>query len=310
MTGGVAGLAGAIVLGPRIGKFNKDGSANAIPGHNIAMVVLGTLILAFGWFGFNAGSDPGRHRPPDRHVRGCTMLATAAAGASSLLYMWAVFGKPDPTMAATACSPAPWRSPPRARSSPDRRRHHRRIAGVLVIWSVLFVEKVLKVDDPSARSASTASAAPSAASASASSPTASTARAGTAPRGPAPHVVWSGSSTTAAAGPVPEPGHRSRRDLDGHLRHRPRVLKIQNTVMKGGIRPTAEVELMGMDMPEMGALAYPEFVPPRARHRCRRPRSRKRRHPSAPRRHRLSRRSCGLGPGRGVAGPDRARHRP
>ena len=56
MTGGVTALAGAIVLGPRIGKYNKDGSANAIPGHNIPMVVLGTLILAFGWFGFNGGS--------------------------------------------------------------------------------------------------------------------------------------------------------------------------------------------------------------------------------------------------------------
>ena len=56
MTGGVTGLAGAWILGPRIGKFNKDGTPNAIPGHNIPMVVLGTFILAFGWFGFNPGS--------------------------------------------------------------------------------------------------------------------------------------------------------------------------------------------------------------------------------------------------------------
>src|SRR5262249_57872208 len=55
-TGGWAALALAMILGPRIGKFNKDGSANAIPGHNIPYVVVGTLILVFGWMGFNPGS--------------------------------------------------------------------------------------------------------------------------------------------------------------------------------------------------------------------------------------------------------------
>ena len=57
LVGGVAALAGAIVIGPRIGKYNKDGSSNAIPGHNIPMAIIGTFILAFGWFGFNAGSS-------------------------------------------------------------------------------------------------------------------------------------------------------------------------------------------------------------------------------------------------------------
>ncbi len=57
--GGLCALAGAMVLGPRIGKFNRDGSANPIPGHHIPMAVLGTLILAFGWFGFNPGSTLG-----------------------------------------------------------------------------------------------------------------------------------------------------------------------------------------------------------------------------------------------------------
>jgi Amt family ammonium transporter len=54
--GGVAALAGAIVIGPRIGKFAKDGTARAIPGHHIPMAMLGTFILLFGWFGFNAAS--------------------------------------------------------------------------------------------------------------------------------------------------------------------------------------------------------------------------------------------------------------
>ena len=56
MTGGVISLVGAWLLGPRVGKFNKDGTANPIVGHNIPMAVIGTFILAFGWFGFNAGS--------------------------------------------------------------------------------------------------------------------------------------------------------------------------------------------------------------------------------------------------------------
>ena len=57
MIGGSVALVGAIVLGPRIGRFNKDGSANAMPGHNIPMGILGTIILFFGWFGFNPGSS-------------------------------------------------------------------------------------------------------------------------------------------------------------------------------------------------------------------------------------------------------------
>ena len=98
MTGGITALAGAIVLGPRIGKYNKDGSANAIPGHNIPFVVVGTLILAFGWFGFNAGSTLAGTDGRLASVATCTMLSSAAGCCSSLLYMWAVFGKPDPTM--------------------------------------------------------------------------------------------------------------------------------------------------------------------------------------------------------------------
>jgi len=54
--GGVAGLAGAIVIGARVGKYGKDGTVNTIPGHNIPMAIIGTFILAFGWFGFNPGS--------------------------------------------------------------------------------------------------------------------------------------------------------------------------------------------------------------------------------------------------------------
>ncbi len=100
MVGGSVGLAGALVIGPRIGKFNKNGSPNTIPAHNIPMGILGTIILFFGWFGFNPGSALGfvsgaRNLAVLAAVN--TLMAGAAAGISAMLYMW-WFGpskKPD-----------------------------------------------------------------------------------------------------------------------------------------------------------------------------------------------------------------------
>ena len=102
MIGGSIALAGAIVIGPRIGRFNKDGSANAMPGHNIPMGILGTIILFFGWFGFNPGSSLGlrRRRTVDLAVSAAvnTLLAGAAGGVAAMLYMWLLgpTRKPDP----------------------------------------------------------------------------------------------------------------------------------------------------------------------------------------------------------------------
>ena len=101
MIGGAVGLAGALVLGPRIGRFSKDGSANVIPGHNIPMGVLGTIILFFGWFGFNPGSSlsfsgAGRNLAVLAAVN--TLLAGSAGGISAMIHMWLFSGvkKPDP----------------------------------------------------------------------------------------------------------------------------------------------------------------------------------------------------------------------
>ena len=101
--GGAVGLAIALVLGPRIGKFNKDGSANTIPGHNIPMGVLGTIILFFGWFGFNPGSSLGITGTGISLVGLAavnTLMAGAAGGVSAMTYMWLVgpSKKPDPGM--------------------------------------------------------------------------------------------------------------------------------------------------------------------------------------------------------------------
>jgi Amt family ammonium transporter len=149
MTGGVAALAGIIVLGPRIGKFNKDGSPNAIPGHNIPMAVVGTLILAFGWFGFNAGSPLAGTDFRMAGVAVNTMLASGAGCLVSLLYMWAVYGKPDPTMGCNGLLAGLVAiTAPCAFVNPLGAVTIGAIAGVLVIWGVLFVERVLKLDDP------------------------------------------------------------------------------------------------------------------------------------------------------------------
>jgi Amt family ammonium transporter len=103
MIGGSVALAGCIVIGPRIGRFNKDGSANALPGHSIPLGILGTIILFFGWFGFNPGSalaftGGGAFLASNAAVN--TLIAGAVGGCAAMFYMW-WFGpsrKPDPSM--------------------------------------------------------------------------------------------------------------------------------------------------------------------------------------------------------------------
>lgn len=99
LTGGVIALVYAILIGPRIGKYNKDGSANAIPGHNIPMAIVGTFILAFGWFGFNPGSTLAGTDLRIGVVAVNTMLASATGALAATLYMWWFkTKKPDPGM--------------------------------------------------------------------------------------------------------------------------------------------------------------------------------------------------------------------
>src|SRR5438105_1975541 len=98
MVGGVAALAGAMVLGPRIGKYTKDGEAIAIPGHHIPMAIIGTFILAFGWFGFNPGSTLAGSDLRISVIAVNTMLASASGAIFAMCYMWLKYGKPDPSM--------------------------------------------------------------------------------------------------------------------------------------------------------------------------------------------------------------------
>ena len=100
MTGGVIALVGAWLIGPRRGKYNADGTPNAIPGHNIPMALVGTFILCFGWFGFNPGSTLAGSDLRIGVIATNTMLAGAAGSVTAMLYMWWKYGKPDPSMMA------------------------------------------------------------------------------------------------------------------------------------------------------------------------------------------------------------------
>src|SRR5713226_5767923 len=99
--GGWCALAGAIMLGSRLGKYNRDGSANTIPGHNMVLALLGCFILAFGWFGFNPGSTLGASGNGALRIGSIavnTMLAGCTGTFGAILYMWALKGKPDASM--------------------------------------------------------------------------------------------------------------------------------------------------------------------------------------------------------------------
>src|SRR5207302_3415207 len=148
LQGGALALITAILIGPRIGKYNKDGSANAILPHDVPMVQLGTFILAFGWFGFNAGSSLAGSDGRIGIVAVNTMLAGRSATPSGVLYMWFRYGKPDPSMMCNSMlaglvaitSPCAFVTPVGAFIIGA-------VAGVLVVWSVFFFDK-LKIDDP------------------------------------------------------------------------------------------------------------------------------------------------------------------
>lgn len=153
MIGGAVALAGALVIGPRIGRFNADGSPNAMPGHNIPMGVLGCIILFFGWFGFNPGSSlafvgTGRNLAANAAVN--TLLAGGAGGVAAMLYMW-WFGptkKPDPGLSVNGVlaglvaitSPCAFVNSVGAVAIGL-------IAGVIVCLAVFLLER-LHIDDP------------------------------------------------------------------------------------------------------------------------------------------------------------------
>lgn len=150
--GGFAGLAGAIVLGPRIGRFSNDGKSNPIPGHNMSLATLGVFVLLIGWYGFNPGSQLAFANHVNTNivmlVATNTTLAASAGCCVSLAVAWVLFGKPDLSMALngmlaglvgiTANCDCVTNIESLIIGS---------IAGVLVIAGMLLLEN-LKIDDP------------------------------------------------------------------------------------------------------------------------------------------------------------------
>ena len=150
--GGLSALAIAMILGPRIGKFSREGKPQVILAHDVVMVITGCLILAFGWFGFNPGSTLGASGNGNLRISSIavnTMLASAAGLISGMLYMWTVYGKPDASMTGNGfLAGLVAITAPSGFVNPVGAVIIGLIAGVLVCLSVAFVERVMKIDDP------------------------------------------------------------------------------------------------------------------------------------------------------------------
>jgi ammonium transporter, Amt family len=146
--GGVAALAGALVLGPRIGKYGKDGSVNTIPGHNIPMAILGTFILAFGWFGFNPGSTLAGTDLRISVIAVNTMLASGSGALLAAVFLYAKGEKPDPgTCANGMLAGLVAITAPCAFVNATSAFIIGGIAGILAILVYRFVDTKLKIDD-------------------------------------------------------------------------------------------------------------------------------------------------------------------
>ena len=150
--GGITALAVAMIIGPRIGKFTREGKPNAILAHDIVIVLTGCFILAFGWFGFNPGSTLGASGNGSLRIGSVatnTMLAGMAGSFGAMLYMWLRYGKPDASMSGNGLLAGLVAiTAPSGFVNPVASVIIGVFAGVLVCISVEFVDRVLKVDDP------------------------------------------------------------------------------------------------------------------------------------------------------------------
>ncbi len=153
MVGGLVACLGAALLGPRIGKYDKDGKAKAIPGHNMTACALGVFILWFCWFGFNGGSTVAMSTDADMELASLVMfntnMAAAVATCAAMIFTWIRYGKPDVSMTFNAalaglvaitagCDCV----------TPVGAFFIGAVAGILVVLSVEFFDNIAKIDDP------------------------------------------------------------------------------------------------------------------------------------------------------------------
>ncbi len=155
--GGVLAFIGAIALGPRLGKYRKDGTSNAIPGHSLTLAALGVFILWFGWFGFNPGSTQGASTPEARtaisHIFLTTNLAAVCGGLGTMFTTWIKYGKPSFSLTlngilaglvgiTAGCDAV----------SPAGAVAIGFICGIVLPFSVTFIDQKLHIDDPAGAS--------------------------------------------------------------------------------------------------------------------------------------------------------------
>jgi Amt family ammonium transporter len=152
MAGGFTGLAGAIVLGPRIGRYEADGKPMSMPGHSLPLATLGVFVLMIGWFGFNAGSQLGIYGADNTRAVALiavnTLLAACAGGVVSTFVSWMLFSKPDLSMAmngilgalvgvSASCNGVTNLSAITIGA----------VAGAIVVGAIILLDK-LRIDDP------------------------------------------------------------------------------------------------------------------------------------------------------------------
>ncbi|MFM7744039.1 MAG: ammonium transporter, partial [Actinomycetota bacterium] len=253
--GGVAALAGAIVLGPRIGKFGADGKPRALPGHHIPMAMLGTFILLFGWFGFNAASTFAATDVQFATVATNTAIAGAFGAVAGMFWITKRTGKPDPGMMANGMLAGLVAiTAPCAFVAPWAAAVIGVIAAVLAIETVFIVERKFKIDDPVGAIAVHGV-----------NGSFGVIAVGIFSNG-SYGAGWNGSPSAGIEGIIKGDWGQLGAQLLGLgviwtviFGISFAFFKIQNALTKGGIRSKEEDEIMVLDLPEMGVSAYPEF---------------------------------------------------
>ena len=254
MVGGVAALTGALAIGPRLGKFNADGSPNTIAGHHIPMAMLGTFILLFGWFGFNAASTFAATDVQFATAATNTAIAGAFGAVAAMLYITRKTGKPDPGMMANGMLAGLVAiTAPCAFVSPWAAAVIGVVAAVVIIESVYFFEH-RGIDDPVG-----------AISVHGVGGFLGVMSVGIFSNG-SYGAGWNGSSVDGVTGILyGDSGQLGAQALgavtilvvNGALSGA--FFAIQKKVLKKGLRSSQQDELDGLDIAEMGVLAYPEF---------------------------------------------------
>jgi ammonium transporter, Amt family len=256
--GGITALAMAIIIGPRIGKYTRDGKPNAIPGHDMVIVLTGCFILAFGWFGFNPGSTLGASANGNLRISSIavnTMLAGMAGSFSAMYYMWLRYGKPDASMTGNGLLAGLVAiTAPSGFVNPTASVIIGLVAGVLCALSVEFIERKMKLDDVVG-----------AISVHGTNGLWGVIAVGLFADGKSNYGgSWNGVNGSVTGLFYGDPGQLVAQligvaTLIGFVFTFSFVL---NLVLQAvwGHRVEPKVELQGLDIPEMGALGYPEFV--------------------------------------------------